>query len=275
MSETAFDKRERAEEEERLAMIKRLEKLVEKGKLSPSALEDVRKATSPDVHHAQGKFQGCFQGVEVSPGVFKDVPAELHRREEYVYAHTPTGTPAPKESEIERLTVPLHTDMGPGRRAGVQYSPGDQSIFALSGALAEPQAGRALPAHEAARLARIQAVAGEVPSVMGVKLAPPGLSPGRYMVWGSILGVAGAAALVALMVCTRTNLWFTTWIRAIYIMQGARLRRGRGALGERIANWFMPWRTSVTASRATRAELEAEQGEFVKRIKQRMVEGKA
>lgn len=32
-------------------------------------------------------------------------------------------------------------------------------------------------------------------------------------------------------VCTRTNLWFTTWIRAIYIMQGARLRRGRGCLG--------------------------------------------
>ena len=28
----------------------------------------------------------------------------------------------------------------------------------------------------------LQAVAGEVPSVMGVKLAPPGLSPGRYMV---------------------------------------------------------------------------------------------
>lgn len=32
-------------------------------------------------------------GVEVSPGVFKDVPAELYRREEYVYAHTPTGVP--------------------------------------------------------------------------------------------------------------------------------------------------------------------------------------
>lgn len=28
----------------------------------------------------------------------------------------------------------------------------------------------------------MQAVAGEVPSVMGVKLAPPGMSPGRYMV---------------------------------------------------------------------------------------------
>lgn len=25
---------------------------------------------------------------------------------------------APKESEVERLTVPLHTDMGPGRQVG-------------------------------------------------------------------------------------------------------------------------------------------------------------
>ena len=32
-------------------------------------------------------------GVEVSPGVFQDVPAEVHRRGEYVYAHTPTGVP--------------------------------------------------------------------------------------------------------------------------------------------------------------------------------------
>ncbi len=31
-----------------------------------------------------------------------------------------TPAAAPKESEIERLTVPLHTDMGPGRRAGVE-----------------------------------------------------------------------------------------------------------------------------------------------------------
>ncbi|PRW58752.1 putative anion transporter chloroplastic isoform X2 [Chlorella sorokiniana] len=217
-------------------MIKRLEKLVEQGKLSPSVLEDVRKATSPDVHHAQG--------VEVSPGVYKDVPAELHRREEYVFAHTPTGVP------------------GEGR-----YSPNDQSIFALSGALAEPAAGRALPAHEAARLARIQAVAGEVPSVMGIKLAPPGMSPGRYMVWGSILGVAGAAGLVAVM-----GRAFAPEPR---VPGEAPAAREPSALGERIASWFMPWRTSVTARRATRAELEAEQGEFVKRIKERMVEGRA
>ena len=32
-------------------------------------------------------------GVEVSPGVFKDVPGELKHRTEYVYAHTPGGPP--------------------------------------------------------------------------------------------------------------------------------------------------------------------------------------
>jgi hypothetical protein len=35
---------------------------------------------------------GCA-GVEVSPGVFKDVPGELKHRTEYVYAHTPGGPP--------------------------------------------------------------------------------------------------------------------------------------------------------------------------------------
>ncbi len=43
-------------------------------------------------------------GVEVSPGVFKDVPAELHRREEYVYAHTPTGTPGGEVGQAQRST---------------------------------------------------------------------------------------------------------------------------------------------------------------------------
>ncbi len=40
----------------------------------------------------------------------------------------------------------------------------------------------------------LQAVAGEVPSVMGVKLAPPGLSPGRYMV-GRCAALSCAALL--------------------------------------------------------------------------------
>ena len=41
-------------QEERLAMLKRLEKLVEQGKLGQSVLDEVKKATSPDVHHATG-----------------------------------------------------------------------------------------------------------------------------------------------------------------------------------------------------------------------------
>lgn len=41
------------------------------GKLSPSVLEDVRKATSPDVHHAQGKCRAsvCVSQVASCPSV--------------------------------------------------------------------------------------------------------------------------------------------------------------------------------------------------------------
>lgn len=91
------------------------------GKLGASALEVVKAATSPDVHHATGAVGGVGQallaagvhlqpacrlpstaarpvllrrkptGVEVSPGVFKDVPGEVKKREGYVFAHTPGG----------------------------------------------------------------------------------------------------------------------------------------------------------------------------------------
>jgi hypothetical protein len=37
-------------------MLKRLEKLVAAGRLDASVLEEVRKATSPDVHHASGEM---------------------------------------------------------------------------------------------------------------------------------------------------------------------------------------------------------------------------
>ena len=50
------------------------------------------------------KHLNLHAGVEVSPGVFKDVPAELHRREEYVYAHTPTGTPGGEVGQAQRST---------------------------------------------------------------------------------------------------------------------------------------------------------------------------
>ena len=98
----------------------------EQGRLDASVLDEVKKATSPDVHHATGKqpsswrqgivvgrastgypWPACTQackvtrahlvvvlaGVEVSPGVFKDVPGEVAARTEYVYAHTPGKAP--------------------------------------------------------------------------------------------------------------------------------------------------------------------------------------
>jgi hypothetical protein len=124
-------------------MLKRLEKMVEQGRLDASVLDQVRKATSPDVHHVQSEAlmssickpanpacrlqpmslqlrwscvldlgmcflsttellrrkqrlfakRGVPAGVEVSPGVFKDVPGETKQREDFVYAHAPGTMP--------------------------------------------------------------------------------------------------------------------------------------------------------------------------------------
>lgn len=99
------------------------------GKLPQSVLDQVKAATSTDVHHATGARLCCLPtcqrggettaglpppacsllsrappsalphplpcpaGVEVSPGVFKDVPQEAGVRKEYVYAHAPGSVP--------------------------------------------------------------------------------------------------------------------------------------------------------------------------------------
>ncbi|KAL4430176.1 hypothetical protein ABPG77_004958 [Micractinium sp. CCAP 211/92] len=258
---SAFEKRERAAEgqwfrqEERLAMIKRLEKMVEQGKLDRSVLEEVKKATSPDVHHVQS--------VEVSPGVFKDVPGEVARKTDYVYAHTPGQAPPPRLSEAERMRMGLHVDLGPSK-----WNPGGEtegSVFSLSQSLAEEAPRQNLPPHEAARLARLQKAAGavEVPSLFGYRLAP-GLTPGRAFFWGGVLAVWGTAALVAAS------------------GKGCRLNVNpkqqaavlRTAIGERLAAFFLPWRERYSLSPEERAaRAEREHSEFVRKLKERMVEG--
>ncbi|PSC76660.1 3-hydroxyacyl-dehydrogenase [Micractinium conductrix] len=261
-SKSAFEKRERAEEEvwmrqeERLHMLKRLEGLVEKGKLDASVLEEVRKATSPDVHHATG--------VEVSPGVFKDVPGETVRRAEHVYAHDPTKRAPLAPSEVERMKTGVHVDMGPSK-----WNPGggDTSIFSLSQSLAEETpAGKNLPPHEVARLARLQKAAGavEVPSVFGLKLSAG--TPGRTFFWGGLLAIWGTAALVA---ASARGLGPTGRGAAPAGGEVSAHELGTlSAMGQRLANVFLPWKERLAARPRSATE---EHSEFVRRLKEGMV----
>lgn len=45
-------------QEERLSMLRRLERMVAQGRLDASVLEELRRATTPDPHHAQGELRG-------------------------------------------------------------------------------------------------------------------------------------------------------------------------------------------------------------------------
>ncbi|KAL4860063.1 hypothetical protein ACK3TF_000278 [Chlorella vulgaris] len=254
---SSFDRRERAAEEvyyrqeERLSILKRLEKLCDRGVLDRSMLEEIRKATSPDVHRASS--------VEVSPGVFKDVPGELKQREGHVFAHTPV----PKPSEVDRMKTGVHAEMGPSKWAPA----GGGSIFSFKDSIPEAPA-RALPPQEAARLARLQAEA-EVPSVFGYRLSPR--TPGRTFFLGSLLAIWGTAALVAASARTISG-----GPGAAPEGQAAdSAERTYSALGERLAGFFMPWRARVEGRRASSAEVEAEEGDFARALKQRMVEGRA
>ncbi|KAL4434134.1 hypothetical protein ABPG75_000575 [Micractinium tetrahymenae] len=264
---SAFEKRERADEaiyfrqEERLAMLKRLEKMVEQGKLNKNVLEEVKKATSPDVHHVQS--------VEVSPGVFKDVPGEVTHKTDYVYAHNPGQAPPPRLSEAERMKTGMHVDLGPSK-----WNPGGEgSVFSLSQSLAEEAPRQNLPPHEAARLARLQKAAGavEMPTLFGYKLAP-GLTPGRAFFWGGVLAVWGTAALVA---ASGDDLP----VRKQYpgpmcCLHMPLLLLCCSAIGERLAAFFLPWRERYSLTPAERAErAEREHSEFVRKLKDRMIAG--
>eukprot|EP00887_Chlorella_sp_A99_P000889 scaffold5.g889.t1 len=208
-SQSAFEKRERAAEEvffmqeERAKMISRLEKLVEQGRLDKATLDRVKAATSPDPHHSIGvEARDAMRGPRggdadqqsrlacggrgatwrmVSPGVYKDVPAEGKKRGEYVYDHKPGGPPVPRISETERLNLVSHVDMGPGRHASTCMRRARCAPRAPRAALRchphpRPRGSAALrrrrrQAHgrTLARMAKIAKAMTEAPTLFGVK----------------------------------------------------------------------------------------------------------
>lgn len=236
-------------QEERQKMIKRLEKLVEQGKLEQSALDAVKAATGADPHHRIG--------VEVSPGVFKDVPEVEVRRSEYVYEHKAGTPPVPRISETERMRLVSRVDMGPSK-----WSPdGDGSVFSVSEGARLAGTPTHMSPHEQVRMAKVAAAAVETPTLFGFKVVPA-MTPGRTFFWGSILAVWGTAALIA---ASMKSLGVSRAEDGPHAVGGT-----MSPVGQRLAGWFMPWRSSW-GSESGRQASEAETSEFVKRLKESMV----
>lgn len=91
----------------------------------------------------------------------------------------------------EDFRLAPHVDMGPGRWDPV----GGESVFALRDAQRLAELPQHLAPGQAERMARARShhASVELPSVFGRKITVP---TGRALFWGTLLGVAGASALL-------------------------------------------------------------------------------
>jgi hypothetical protein len=172
MSSTAFARRQRAAEgqwfgaEDRLAIIRRLERLVEQGKIESSALDAVRRLESP---------------TEV-----------VSQRPVQVFDYQPGLVPPPRP--LQRFGLGTQFSLGRARWATAD----DASVFSVSdGKRLAGTPHKSATNYENIRMAKIQRAALEGPTLAGYRVLPE-FTPGRALMWGTILAMWGTAAAVSL-----------------------------------------------------------------------------
>ncbi|KAL6776329.1 hypothetical protein ACKKBG_A20695 [Auxenochlorella protothecoides x Auxenochlorella symbiontica] len=152
--------------EERLAITRYLERLVEQGKVDQSVLDRVRMAD------------------EAGPTLVKG-------RSEYVFDYTPgVSRPPPRASHMTHFQLGTQVSFGRSR-----WSSDNTSIFSVAdGKRMAATPPKPLNNYEVIRHAKIQRAALESPQVAGLRLLPE-FTPGRAFFWGSVLALWGTLAL--------------------------------------------------------------------------------
>lgn len=147
--------------EQEFALRKQLERLVGEGQLPKSALQQ------PQSTLQLGRPAG-----------------------EYVYQHVKGVVPVPKPT-MSWSTLGTPVSFGRAR-----WTVGDASIFSVDdGKRLAQTPHKPLTFYERIRLEKQQKAAIETPLIKGIRLLPE-FTPGRAMLWGSILAVWGTAAIV-------------------------------------------------------------------------------
>lgn len=167
--------------EQEFALRKQLERLVAAGRLPESALQ---QHTPLDLVANRGPHASTSVS-DVPVSVFKGRPAS-----DYVYQHVKGVVPVPKPTMSWST---LGTPISFGR---ARWTVDDASIFSVDdGKRLAQTPHKPLTFYERIRLEKQQKAALETPLVKGIRLLPE-FTPGRAMLWGSILAVWGTAALV-------------------------------------------------------------------------------
>jgi hypothetical protein len=165
--------------EQNNATKKHLEMLVEQGKLPASALEHLPLSNASQMAKAMGQIPAT---------IINSRPAS-----EVIFSYT--GVPAPRMSTTESWARLGTTKVSLGR---AKWSADGASIFSVNDGkrlaqtpVREPSAWEASRAHKIAQAAQV-----DKRVVQGIRLMPE-YTPGRAMLWGSIMAMWATGAVTA------------------------------------------------------------------------------
>ncbi|KAI3434849.1 hypothetical protein D9Q98_002903 [Chlorella vulgaris] len=221
--------------------MRHLEKLVQQGKVDASLLEAARR--SADETSSSG------------------LPTEvINRRKEYVYEHKAGLVPAPRWNDKRYMQMGTRISMGRAR-----WSIEDASIFSVSDGKRLAQEPPPMATHyERIRLNKVARAAYESPTMAGLRLLPK-FTPGRALLWGTILALWGTGAVVA---TTAKQLEISTSDEV-----SNRLRPMFGSWAASLAGIFAPLRhsLSINAVAGDAMRQDAQQSELVRRLRRTML----
>lgn len=237
-------------DEQDLAIVRQVQRLVKEGKLPESALEAVGGSS------AGGKVLPASAGT-----LFRGVETVTRGRPEaeFVYHHTKGAIPRTKLPNMKEWGLGVQVSMGRER-----WAIDDVSIFAVEEGKRLASTPRRLPsAFEIKQAEAIRRAAANTPLVNGYRLYP-NMSPGRAVFWGTVAAVAGTALGTKLAM-----LWLG--IREMEDVN-VRLQEAMRPFGESLTAVIAPWKDLMQAAGARTSEFthSSQVMDFAKAMKDRL-----
>eukprot|EP00890_Picochlorum_soloecismus_P002299 jgi/Picsp_1/306/NSC_00305-R1_protein len=211
-------------------LMDRLEQLVAEGRV-PSA---------EALTHASGNKQQQVVGMGGMAGRAVSQVVEVRRSKDIpVFEYVKGVTPVPRKGvRADVHGAGLGTKIGLGRNKWVSDG---VSIFSVAdGKKLAGTETKALNHYENIRMMKIQKAALETPTVLGGLRVLPECTPGRALMWGTVLALWGTGAIVA---STAKYLDIQNASQA-----PEKIKLALSPIGLWLEGLFVPWRTELTRS---------------------------
>lgn len=222
------------------AVRKHAERLVKEGKLPASSVTSLTDAHTPAIY---GNIPTVVRHKPAAENVYNHVKGTLTERRPFLVDNWLIGT--------ERVSL--------GR---ARWTVDNTSIFSVADGKRLAQTPVRVPtAFEAARLRKIDKAAVESPLLQGYRLLPQ-FTPGRALLWGTILAVWGTAGLV---VTSARHLGITRLDEA-----KAKLEASVAPYAQTLASYFEPLQGQLQLQSFREAQRPTELAELADKIRRQM-----